>query len=196
MLTWASQHPVFRIHYTIARVLNNEAGVGFGVLGARATNAVPELVKIFDANISPESRLRTMEVLGHMGPAAKAAIPDLLRAATGVVQDRRNNALWALSQIHADPDKVVPVLIISLRDPLAVNRAIAADGLAAFGSNAKPAISPLVALLNDPNLNSNSDQTPLRFPAPVRTKVEEAIRKIDPETYARVVTNAVPAAAR
>ncbi len=71
-----------------------------------------------------------------MGLAAKAAIPDLLRAATGVVQDRRNNALWALSQTTLDPDKVVPVLIISLRDPLAVNRATAADIWQLFGSNA------------------------------------------------------------
>jgi hypothetical protein len=59
------------------------AAMALEVLGPRAKDAVPELVRIFDQNPSANAKMSIGRVLGLMGPYAKAAVPSLLREAAG-----------------------------------------------------------------------------------------------------------------
>jgi hypothetical protein len=192
VLTWAAQRRFLHFHYTKPNLINVRATWGFHELGPRAASAVPELVKILEQNISPESEWQTANALGFIGPEAKAAVPLLLRAAQSTNDSFRGSAFWALAGIHADADAVVPVLIRGLRDPNAVVRADAASGLGQFRSDARSAVPALVAILVDPNAASNSVPLSRGVKLSVRSFAETALQQIDPETYARVVTNTGP----
>jgi hypothetical protein len=195
IIKWVLHHHLFRTHYTSAVFLNSQATSGIEVLGPAAAIAVPELIKIVNENVSASSQSSAASSLGYIGPEAKEAVPSLLHATTSSNQNVRSAVLIALGQIHEDADAVVPVLTKALHDPSTENRAIAAVCLAVYQGAAKSAVPALVALLNDPNANSNSAPTSITYPLDVHTEVEAAIREIDPETYARVVTNAPPIAA-
>ncbi len=201
---WAIRRGLIRIIYKIPWDYNNSlpfafnfrAMRGFQQLGPLATNAVPDLIRVLDHPVSPESESLTAGALGAIGPGAKAAVPALLRAAASTDLSVRNAALLALGQIHADPDAVVPVLIKGLQNPSNVMRWTAAGALGNFQSEAKSAVPALVALLNDPNLNLPPVGTAFPGRNDLRTQVEHALKQIDPETYARVVTNAAPDSTR
>jgi hypothetical protein len=195
-LNWAEQHPVPGIDYTSADDIHDRAQRGFSVLGYRAAGAVPELIKILDQSASWQTKYRTAEELGYAGPGARAAVPSLLRAATNTNGYVRLFAIQALGQIHADPDLVVPVLVMGLRDPDMQNRRVAAISLGNFQGDARPAVPVLVKMIGDPNVNSNSTPSPDQSTVTLSSCVEDALKKIDPETYARVVTNAPPASPR
>jgi HEAT repeats len=195
-LNWAEQHHVPGIDYTSADDTHDRAQKGFSVLGYRAVGAVPELIKILDQSASWQTKYRTAEILGYVGPGAMAAVPSLVRAATNTNEHVRLFAIQALGQIHADPDLVIPVLIKGLHDPDMQNRRVAAISLGNFQSDARPAVPALVKMLADPNVNSNSTPSPDQSTVTLSSCVEAALQKIDSETYARVVTNTPPASTR
>jgi hypothetical protein len=56
--------------------------IGFALLGAKAKSAVPALIEITDRNISLESRSHAVLSLGSIRPAAREAVPALLRWGT------------------------------------------------------------------------------------------------------------------
>jgi hypothetical protein len=190
--TWASWQPFLRIHFTSASDLNLDATCGFFVLGGDARNAVPKLVKILDQNVSPESEGCTAMSLACIGPGAKAAVPSLIRAATSGSPLNRGRAINALGSIHADSDSVVPVLVEGLRDE---NLWIQLDALGAIGQFRKEATSAvpiLVDIIKDPKSFGTFGSADNQVTVDKRTPAENALQQIDPETYARVVTNAVP----
>jgi HEAT repeats len=193
LLIWTTRHHIPGIHYTQPITLNVEASLAFYALGPQATNAVPDLIKILDQNISDGSRGSTASVLGKIGPEAAAAVPALLRAAASTNEFVYTSALSALGWIHADSGEVVPVLIKALHDPWAGTRSSAIFALGCFGGDAKSAVPALVALLNDPSLNSNRSPGPTSASFNLRGLVQKTLQQIDPGTYARVVTNAPPA---
>jgi HEAT repeat protein len=80
----------------------------------------------------------------------------------------------SLARIHAEPELVVPALINSLNDPYSSpEKWVILNGLGRFGTNAKPAVPTLVALLNG------------QYPRSVKSAAALALRSIDPEAAAK-----------
>jgi hypothetical protein len=188
-LKWAFRYRYFRINYPSAGTINLEACHGFRALGPNAYGAVPELIRVLDEKASPNLVSFSAMALAGIGPDAHAAVPSLLRMAVTTNENLRNSAFYALGQIHADPRGVIPVLARGLHDPSPMIRAWAASGLGNFGPDAISAVPELVAILNEPTPNSNSVRGYRGSNVSVRDNVEPALRQIDPETYARVITN-------
>lgn len=170
-----------KVRFTRATTLNMEAGNGFLVLGSRAKPALPELIKIYDQSASSTSQRAISSVFYNLGPQAEEAVPSLLRGITCTDNFVRNAAINALRQIRSNSNLVVTALIKSLHDPFSPNRMDAAYTLAAYGTNANVAVNPLLELLKDPAINSNSTI----FYANVRSGVEFALQHINPEAAAK-----------
>src|SRR5581483_912950 len=113
----AQRQHLIKINFTPAANQNFWARQGFRMLGPTASNDVPALMKIYEQNISPSSRLDVLDSLGWIGPAASNAVPMLVRALSdtnslGLAAKRwrfpgyatnapfRITALWALEEIH------------------------------------------------------------------------------------------------
>jgi hypothetical protein len=143
-----------KIHYTFAGERNAEAAQAFAVLGARAKDAVPELIKIYHQNFSESSRNYTCDSLGALGPAASEAVPTLMTGLTNPDWSVRRLCARTLGMIHSRPQAVVPALAKALRDPAGTVRTAAALGLGRFGAEAKPAVADLVRLLEDPEFST------------------------------------------
>jgi hypothetical protein len=65
----------------------------FFELGRSAQNAVPALIEIANQNISRDSQYYAVYSLGCIGPAAKEAVPSLLRWTTDTNDLLRNNSV-------------------------------------------------------------------------------------------------------
>jgi len=174
LMALAQKQRIIRIKYITGGRRNFEAARGLEALGARASNAVPALIEMYDQNDPSLSVLQQQiaGVLGCIGPPAKAAVPSLLRRVRDPNNFVRLNAVFALGQIHADAESVVPALIESLSDSDALARANAADGLRNFGTAATSAVPALVQSLNDTD-------------SIARERAEWALKKIDPEAAAK-----------
>lgn len=116
-------------------------------LGATASNAVPELIRIYATDSSPEVQQYIIGILGKIGPGAGAAIPMLLRATSHTNYNVSIQAIWALGEIHADAEKVAPALMKFLKGPDLYQQALAMQSLGRFGTNAQMAVPVLVELL-------------------------------------------------
>jgi HEAT repeat protein len=161
-----------KIHITPARDKNIEADNAFVILGPDAVPAVPELVQLYDENISADSQTLSAGVLGRIGPSAAAAIPSLVRGLANTNDQARWNAVWALGQIHGEPQLVVPELVKLSRHSNPKDRRYLAEALGNFGTNAKSAVPDLVGWLNDPS-------------RPTRIRATNALLQIDPEDAAK-----------
>jgi RNA polymerase sigma factor (sigma-70 family) len=78
---------------------------------ARVDNAILALVDLFERTPPGLDRNRIAIALGHIGPAAKEAVPSLLRALNDPNIGVRRVAARALGGIGAEPDLVVPALL-------------------------------------------------------------------------------------
>jgi hypothetical protein len=181
----AKQH-IVKISYTPARDLNLEAEEAFNALGARASNAVPELIRIYSGNISKDSQWTVAASLGSIGPAASNAVPLLLEHASAgptsntnntffseAVQPVRRSAITALGRIHAQPATVVPVLAELLGESNLSIQTSAAIALGEFGSNAKPAVPAMIKFYNNETDNM------------AKAGTGATIKRIDPEAAAK-----------
>jgi HEAT repeat protein len=139
-----------KVRYHSAWDCSLEAGEAFRQLGARASSAVPDLIKIYNPNNLPAAAA-IMNALGHIGPSAGSAVPLVLRVATNTTNNSalRINAYWTLGEIHSEPELVVPVLRNCLHDSNVMVRRNALLGLGNFGTNAREATSDIVGLLRD-----------------------------------------------
>jgi HEAT repeats/PBS lyase HEAT-like repeat len=164
----------FKIHLTSDQDLHSIAFSGFLILGTNGVSAVPELIHIFEENISVDSQRYALASLGAIGPPAKAAIPLLLKAATNTNYDWRVRyaAVGSVYEIHADPQIAMPAMAICLTDTNPDIRRWACNVLGEFGTNAEPCVPALVSLLKDPNNL-------------VRERAGGALKKIDPEAAAK-----------
>jgi len=100
LMNLAQRQRLITVHYTLAAERNYAGRQGFEVLGAKAQSAVPGLIEIFNQNISFPSQRKAIEALGDIGPAAKEAVPSLLRwAATNIY-----NAAAISALDHIDPE--------------------------------------------------------------------------------------------
>ena len=172
------QH-LIKISFAPPKALNEEARFAFKILGARASNAVPELIQIYSRNLSVESQWAVSTSLGWIGPAASNAIPVLLtQACTIQPPDEtrilvRISAIYALGEIHSLPETVVPTLMKMLNAHDDATQCQAALALGKFGPAAKAA-APLMIKYYD------------RVTIPGRkSEIGSAIKKIDPEAAAK-----------
>src|SRR5262249_36382839 len=86
-----------------AAIVNNDAALGFEILGADAQQAVPALIRLYEQNISPSSQAAISRVLNAMGPEAqRTAIPIFVRAAGSSDAAERDVAIWALFSVDAE----------------------------------------------------------------------------------------------
>jgi hypothetical protein len=156
-------------HQNKAAVLNLQALKGFEVLRGNAQPAVPELITIYDLNLSPDFQRCASRALIAIGPEARRrAIPSFVRWAASSDARTREIAVCALAEAHVEPSLVVPALTKALSDTNANARAIAAIGLKEIGwlGGAQQAVPALVRLLNDPD-------------GTVRRVAAEALKNID-----------------
>jgi len=165
------QH-IIKAHYIPAERRNQAAYFAFLKLGARAEVAVPALIEIYELKLSPFSQQTTARSLGHIGPAAKSAIPLLIRGLADTNTLVRCDTLLALADFHAEPELVVPALTNALNDPNGKVRIFACMALWKVGVAAKPAVPALVKALDD------SDSS-------VRGQAALALKQIDPEAAAQ-----------
>jgi HEAT repeat protein len=121
---------------------------------------------------APNRRAAAAASLGIFGPPAKAAVPKLIEALKGADEAVRGPAAQALGEIHSEPETVIPLLIGYLDTPDL--RAEAADGLSAFGPEAKAAIPKLLTFFE----TSNKD---------LHDAVWDAVRTIDPKAFAKAL---------
>lgn len=144
--------PVLGLHYTPAETRHMRAEKGFSALGAEASNAVPALTEIYERDISPTPRRAAANALVEIGPAAKTAIPALIKSAASTNSDVRAFAVYTLGRMALEPELVDPVLINALHDPdreVRYNAAFGLGALAFMGGDGKPAIPALMATLKD-----------------------------------------------
>jgi hypothetical protein len=126
--------------------LNESAFFGLLMLGSEASNAVPQLIEIFEKNHASFPQTAAPAILGRIGPASEPAIPTLLRAISNTNRVVRCNVIFALGRIHAQPKLVVPVLAKCLNDPDLSVRVSAVQALGAFGHDAQMAVPALLEL--------------------------------------------------
>ena len=139
---------------------------------------MPALVKMCAEDISSDSQSAIEDALAWIGPAATPAIPLLLRAATNSNPRVRANALWALGEIHAEPQLCVPQLIHGLSDSNDWERLCAAHALGMFGTDAQSAVPSLTELTNVARgFNSFLDMG-----VQVMLEARNALKKIDPRS--------------
>ena len=157
-----------KVHCIPSDERNREAFLGFSALGAGAKAAVPALVEICEGKISWASEVYTVQSLGAIGPAAKMAIPLLLRETTNSHFLVRGASLIALAQIHAKPDMVVPALTNALSNRNLTLRLLAWRSLALLGRAGKQAVPALVKSLSDEDQDTGQSAS-------------NALKAIDPE---------------
>jgi hypothetical protein len=174
LVALAQRQRLIKVHFIPAAQRNIQASRAFIVLGDTAKAAVPALVKMFDENPSADSLSAIEDALAWIGPAANPAIRVLLHTATNSNSRVRASALWALGEIHAEPQLCVPALIQGLNDSDDWARLSAAHALGMFGTDAQPAIPALTGLANfTPVL-----QGPWNMVVQVRFEARNALRKM------------------
>jgi HEAT repeat protein len=114
------------------------------------TGAVPVLAELLQEQKTDwhtvEPRWTAAEILGQIGPEARAATPGLLAALKDTDAHIRTVAATALAEIQAPATEAVPALIAMLATE---DRLTAAKSLARYGPEAKAAVPTLTELLRD-----------------------------------------------
>jgi HEAT repeat protein len=135
------------------------------------------LIEIYEMKISAYSQAFTANSLGAFGPAAKSAIPVLVRGSGTSNATVRALTLIALGEIHSEPELVVPALTKAVNDPDPEIRRSGCEGLYWIGVFGPPSrevrqtAPALVGLLSDGS---------------VTVAAAKALKAIDPDAAARV----------
>ena len=90
----------------------NDSSVRLSLI--KGLNGLPG-VQIYYAEAN-QRRSEAVGSLGDLGPAAKTALPDLIKAVKGNDAAIRGAAITSLGKIRSDPDTVIPLLIPYLDD--------------------------------------------------------------------------------
>jgi hypothetical protein len=183
LLRLAERYHVMRVNYRSAR--NSEAEYAFEVLSTNAVSAVPELIKIYEEDVSFSSQRCAALALGHIGRGAQAALPALIRNFTHTNGDVRFYAVSAVMSIGGEPGFLVPPLTSALKDPNVNVRWNALVALSNFGGRARAAVPEILKMSNDQDMVGSSSIT---------QQVETALWRIAPEKVGKplVVEEATP----
>jgi HEAT repeat protein len=115
--------------------------------------AVPALTNAL-ASPLPKLRGTAAEILGEMGPSARASVPHLRERLRDAEPQVVALSAMSLRKIDGRGEGGVPVLMTMLTNPLPDRRGMAAVALGEFGPDARPALTGLVQLLDDPDLEA------------------------------------------
>jgi HEAT repeat protein len=130
-------------------------------------SAVPAVIEIYEARISPSSERWATYTLGAIG--GEQAFFALLRGTTNSNSQTRQNCLIALPGAHAEPELTVWALTNAFADPDAEVRLWACNRLGLVGREAyearAKAMPALDKLLQDPN-------------ASVRVEADAVLKKV------------------
>jgi HEAT repeat protein len=167
LMALAERQPWIKLQPLVpAAERNRQGAMGLQALGASARPAVPAVIQIYEASVSPSSERWSSYALGAIGPAAKEAVPTLLRAATNANPQSRQNSLIALAAMHCEPSVVVAALTNAFADQnadvrlWACNRfGLLGDEAAAARWSARTALEPL---LQDPDARVRREATAVR----------------------------------
>jgi hypothetical protein len=123
--------------------------------------------------------------LGHIGPAAQAALPALIQRFTHTNNNVRFYAVSAVERIGGEPSVVVPALTSALKDADVNVRWNALVGLSSFGGRARPAVPEILKMLDDPGMVGSDSIT---------QQVQTTLWRIAPEKVGKplVVEDATP----
>jgi hypothetical protein len=169
--------PVFLVNLgNTNRGVREVAASALGGIHCCAASVVPALTTALD---DPACSVRSaaMEALGRYGEEAKSAAPALL---VYLEKDRYSGqAVWALTQVHADPQMVLKVLLKMLHHAEFRNRLLGIVGLQNMGKDARAAIPDLLQMLDEQD---------------VRPELIEALKAIDPAAAAKAGVNEQPSA--
>jgi len=169
---WATKHhlPLRSYHYAYSS--NEEARYAFEVLGQSCTSAVPALTKIYQQNLSPESKRCAASALGSIGHAAQSALPVLLADFKDTNKQVRFDAVSAVMNIGGDTNVVLPALMSAARDVDVDVRWNAIVGLSYYENRARVAVPVLLDELQDCAKVGST---------PIKEAVETALWRIAPE---------------
>ena len=176
LLALGGKFGLHREPYQVAENRNRAAAEAFRQLRSSGKFYVPDLIKIYEEKISPASQLSVLAALDYIGPGAGAvaATPALINGLTNTNNAVRGETVQTLGYMWAPSKLAVPALAKCLSDPYVRVRFNAAHVLGGYRVRAESAIPALIAALNDAN-------------GGVRTEAEQAIMKIDGETYKRLI---------
>jgi len=139
-----------------------QARIGFKILGPEASNAVPGLIRLYHERNSVEAKCACLESLAAIGPSASQVVPDLLVATSNADMTISSTAIWALGEIHSQPELVVPALTKLLDSKVRWAHFHSSAALAKFGSDAKPALPTLMKFLDTNDLTMRMDASNAR----------------------------------
>lgn len=168
---WAANHHLLHRYYYASRQ-NEEARYAFEVLGTNAASAAPALIKLYQQNISAESKRCVASALGSIGSAAQSALPILMADFKSTNKQERFDAVTAVMSIHGDPNLFIPALESAVKDPDVDVRWNAVVGLSMYGFRARDAVPMLLEGLND---------TAKVGTEPIKAQYETALWHIAPE---------------
>jgi HEAT repeat protein len=127
-----------------------EAIHAFILLGPSAKDAVQVLTAaLTDQDLSANDHLRVMCALRCIGPAARGAIPTIIRIAKGETGKSRRDVLRELSEFGPAAADAVPMLLDMLKGKDREDRAVALEVLCHLGPAAKPTIPEFIKALRD-----------------------------------------------
>ena len=150
----------YRKHLVKPPWSNSEmAQTGLAILGPLAQPVLPELLTRLSLARTTDHRSFIVGYIAAIGPAAEAAIPDLMKLARSGGQDERSYATIALGEIGRRPEIAVPFLTDQLADPDRHIRFVAMKTLEKFSTNAVSATPAFVKLLTDPETSVRETAT-------------------------------------
>lgn len=127
-------------------VVRHSAAFVLGSMGAAAEPATPVLIAQLDET-DPMERFVAISTLSFIGPGARGATGKLIPFLKDVAL--REDVAIALRHIGLNGAKDVPALIDVLKHPQPRSRQLAASLLARIGPDARTAVQPLIANLDD-----------------------------------------------
>ena len=155
-----------------AQELHEEAEYAFEILGNEGVAAVPDLIRIYDRNISPSSKRCTAAALGNIGKGAQDALPTLIRDLSHSDPEVRWFAVTAVINIRGNPSLVIPALTAALSDSNVNVRWNALSGLSSYGRRAQSAIPKIMEMYSD--LGTVGD-------TPITNQVATTLWRVAPE---------------
>jgi HEAT repeat protein len=121
------------------------------------------------------NRALALDALGQIAADAKTMVPDIKNALKDSAPNVRIQAALALWKIDKQSDDAVAVLtaVLKQKDMLPHLRTPAVNALATLGADAKKAVPDLLEVRRDRDIS-------------LRNAATEAIKKIDPEAFAKI----------
>lgn len=129
-------------------------------LGTNAAGARPQLVQALGKSLQESVQVHSTIALANLNEPLPEAVPSLIRMANGTNSFVLLNAWPRLSGLGVPLEPVLPALQRGLKDPDAGLRFAALSALFHYGTNALPAMNPVLELAEseDPNLSSMAIQ--------------------------------------